>query len=176
MKHMIIVLALVVGIVATGSAQEKGYGNGGFDFREGGEGQADAVPIGLLPYSDTGATCDNVWDIDFTTCGFTGGITPDVWYSYEACVDGTITISLCGSSYDTTIGVFDAGLTEIACNDDFCGLQSEVNVVVAADQLYYIVVSGFAGGCGDYVMNVTGPECPTPTEDATWGQIKADYR
>ncbi len=175
MKQLIMASILLIGIVAIASAEEKGYGNGGFDLLEGGEGQADALVIPGLPFADVGATCDNTWDIDFS-CGFTNGQSPDVWYSYYACEDGTINVSLCGSSYDTEIAVFDAGLAEIACNDDFCGLQSEVAAVVTAGQLYYIVVSGFFGACGDYVINVTGPDCPVPVSDGTWGQIKNQYR
>ena len=48
----------------------------------------------------------------------------DVWHSYTPSSNGFATVSLCGSSFDTTLSVFDdCGGTELACNDDFCGLQ-----------------------------------------------------
>jgi hypothetical protein len=138
---------------------------GGYDGREGGETFADAVPIPSLPYSDTGGTCDNINDYALS-CVYDGG-APDVVYSYTAASAGFVTVSLCGSSYDTALGIFDAGYVEIYCNDDFCGLQSEIEFAAAAGATYYIVVDGYGSSCGDYLINVTSsgsdlcdPSCP----------------
>lgn len=55
------------------------------------------------------------------TCITTFGTAPGVWYTFTG--DGqTTTISLCGSSYDTKIGVFSGACTGLTCvtgNDDF---------------------------------------------------------
>jgi hypothetical protein len=176
MKRLILAMLLTCTVAGMAWAQ-KGSGDGASDTREGGETFGDALVIPDLPFSDTGATCDNHWDVDFS-CGYTAGISPDVFYSYTACVDGTISVSLCGSGYDTELAIFNSSQVEIACNDDFCGLQSEIDgIPVVTGETYYIAVSGFFGGCGSYTMSVTGPECPpTPTEDTTWGQIKSKYR
>jgi len=172
-----ILVCMFVGIASVAPAKDHQFtGDGLWDTREGGESWDSAVPIpNPLPYSDTGATCDNHWDVDFS-CGYTGGSSPDVFYSYTACVNGLIDVSLCGSGYDTELAIFGSGHNELYCNDDSCGLQSHIaNISVTAGQLYYIVVSGFAGSCGSYVINVTGPGCPVPTQDATWGHIKSMY-
>lgn len=174
----VLLAGMVAGYTGLATADDiKGSGDGAVDGREGGETWDSAVVIPQdLPYNDTGATCDNSWTVDFG-CGFTFGISPDVFYSYTACVDGYINVSLCGSGYDTELAIFNSNFVELYCNDDFCGLQSEIdNIAVTAGQLYYIVVSGYFGACGSYTMNVTGPECPTPTSETTWGQVKSLYR
>ena len=84
-------------------------------------------------------------------------------------VSGSVTASLCGSSYDTGIEVhagtnyFDCpGSTILACNDDYCGnifgsdLGSQVSFVAYAGQPYYILVGGFNGLTGAYTLNMTG--------------------
>jgi len=143
----------------------KGSGNGASDGREGGETWYDAVVIGGLPYTDTGATCDNVADIS-TTCGG-GGTAQDVVYMYTPAANVTVTVSLCGSSYDTVLEVQQGIGVAIACNDDYCGLQSEIQgLALLGGTTYYIIVDGYGTGCGSYTLSVTEPvvpvlECPT---------------
>lgn len=96
--------------------------------------------------SPTGFSCTN------------GG--KDVWFSFQNACDGDTTISLCtGSTFDTTLAVFTgdcgAGLTEIACNDDFCGLVSELTFPLVANTTYYIAVGGFAGDDGDFQIELS---------------------
>src|SRR5262249_26848825 len=51
----------------------------------------------------------------------------------------------------------------IACNDDFCGISSQVNdVPIGAGHTYYIIVDGFGGDCGDYDLQVTQGCSPPP--------------
>ena len=144
-------------------------GDGAADSgREGGEGFGDALVIGSLPFSDTGATCDNFDDI---TLPCAASSAPDVVYSYTAAADGLINVSLCGSGYDTALGIYDGGQSNMFCNDDFCGLQSEVDGInVSAGQTIYIVIDGFSTGCGSYTLNVSRDEpcvvdCPTGAQD-----------
>ena len=75
--------------------------------------------------------------------------------------DADLNISLCGSFYDTALGVFGSDYTQVLGNDDFCGLQSEVTCVLSAGT-YYIVVSGYGASEGDYVINVWENEPPSP--------------
>jgi hypothetical protein len=170
---------LLMGTLAGVASADKVHqfiGDGLGDTREGGEDWGTALVITNLPYSDTGATCDNNHTVDLS-CGYTAGISPDVFYSYTACLDGTINISLCGSGYDTELAIFDANHNELFCNDDFCSLQSEIDgIPVVSGQLYYICVSGYYGSCGSYIMNITGPTCPVPVQQMTWGQTKNEYR
>jgi len=128
-------------------------GHGQPDFREGGESWADAFPIGTLPFTDSGYTCDNIDDI---TLPCAASAAPDVVYRYVAGASGSINVNLCASGYDTALGIYDASFTNMFCNDDFCGLQSEIDgIPVTAGQTYYIVVDGFSSNCGDYVLSVT---------------------
>lgn len=129
-------------------------GDGAFDGREGGETFGSAVNIPGLPYSDTGATCDNSDDI-ILPCA--SSAAPDVVYRYTAISTGYLTVSLCGSGYDTALGIYDSAQNNLVCNDDFCGLQSEINFSATSGQTYYFVVDGFSTNCGSYIINVTPP-------------------
>ena len=154
------ILALVLVCIVAGMAPAKdrvATGDGAGSGRQGGESWGDALAITVMPYTDSGATCNNHWDVDLS-CGYTYGISPDVFYSYCASTDGSLSVSLCGSAYDTQLAIFNSGHGELVCNDDFCGLQSEIDgVPVSAGQSYFIDVSGFYGSCGSYYLSASGP-------------------
>ncbi|MFN8176846.1 MAG: hypothetical protein U0167_02910 [bacterium] len=125
---------------------------------QGGDTIASALPITSLPFTDSGTTAGYV-DNYAPTCGFASG-APDVVYfiSPSAVQAGDLTISLCGSSYDTEVYVYaDVQGHVIGCNDDSCGLQSELTVSVAVGHTYYIVVDGYYNYSGAYTILVTGP-------------------
>ncbi len=151
---------------------------------------ADAIEVG------------NVVDLAFSTetATFDGGGTcqsaPNIWYCYTATEDGIATISLCGSDYDTKLAVYD-GCTcgplgpELACNDDACSVQSEVEIPVVAGNSYLIEIGGYGSSTGSGILNisVSAPcdvECPpgaTPegepciaddTDDNTNGGCNSD--
>ena len=119
----------------------------------------------------TGDTSDN------TDTG--GNPATDEWYSFTGT--GTpefVTFSLCdgGTSYDSLLRVFDAcGGTEIAVNDDFCGLQSELTFTSDGTSTYYIMIEGFGSSAGVYSLEVT---CmlipPPPANDECTGAIAVD--
>ncbi|UCG53503.1 MAG: T9SS type A sorting domain-containing protein [Candidatus Latescibacterota bacterium] len=135
-----------------------------FDKLEGGETIATAMPIASLPFMDTGATCDNFNDYD-EECPYTGSTSPDVVYSYTPAADVMATIDLCGSGYDTKVYVYDSGMAVVACNDDYyyddvCGYYVSLieSVLLTGGNTYYIVVDGYGGDCGEYLLNITGAE------------------
>jgi len=130
--------------------------NQAFDITEGGETIGTAIPIPALPFVDTGATCDNIDDYD-EVCPYTGSTSPDVVYSFTPGANVTVTIDLLGSAYDTKVYVYDAGLTLIACNDDFhADYTSAIEALpLTAGITYYIVIDGYGGDCGDYLLNVS---------------------
>ena len=114
--------------------------------------------------------CDDVVVGDTSTGTDSGGNSaPDLWYSYTGSGSAeTITLSLCdgGTDYDSLLRVFDAcGGTEIATNDDSCGLQSELDFVSDGTTTYYIMVEGFSSASGNFSLAVTcepiggGDEC-----------------
>ncbi len=90
-----------------------------------------------------------------------GGDSPDVFYSFTGNgVAEIITISLCdpNTNFDTVLRVFSScDLTdEIAMNDDFCGLQSEVTFESDGTSTYIILVEGFdVDEAGDFTLQVT---------------------
>jgi len=120
---------------------------------------------------------DDVTNLEFTTVGASfdgpGGCqtAPNVWYCYTASCTGTATISLCGSSYDTKLGVYEtcgdpATSTLLACNDDACGVQSEVEIAVTAGSEYLIEVGGYSTNVGAGLLSVSCESCPdTPPND-----------
>lgn len=110
-----------------------------------------------------GATPDAV-----PTCGTTLSSANGVWYQFVG--DGSsVTLSLCGSSFDTKIGVFRGTCAALVCvtgNDDFCGLQSQVTFNTNAGFTYYILVTGFSTANGNFTLTRTcAPICtgvPSP--------------
>ena len=113
----------------------------------------------LTPFSTVGATTDGP---NPASCV---DINQDIWYNFTPLADDNYDISLCGSSYDTTLAVYlgcacPVG-ADIACNDDFCGLQSQVNVALVGGQCYKIRVGGFdtATGAGQILISKRVPGC-----------------
>ncbi|GEM_PF-6934885 len=136
---------------------------------------------------DTCATARRVFDgptffdnIGYTTdgpltpnaCGnnpFVGGA--DAWFKYTSTLDaagGSIEFSLCGSSFDTTLQVYqvnaatncdDLAATSLAvyCDDDGCGESgaSYLSVPAAAADAFLIRVGGFDGASGSGTLTIT---------------------
>ena len=136
--------------------------------RQGGDTFSSATVIDALPYSDSGTTSG--YNNDYgpyedassnNLCEWQGyynntntGAGPDVVYSLALSEETTVKISLCGSDYDTGLGVFDGSGVQVLGNDDACSLQSEV-VCALPEGLYYIVVDGYSTSSGNYVLNVS---------------------
>lgn len=94
-----------------------------------------------------------------------GNAAGDVFYTFTGTgTPEVVTVSLCGSSYDTFVRVFsDCTLAnEVAFNDDFCDLQSEVSFISDGTSTYVIMVEGFNANAGDYVIDVSCSEVPPP--------------
>ncbi len=126
-------------------------------------------------YDDCEALTGEVVDLEFNTTAASfdgpGGCltSPNIWYCWEASCDGLATISLCGSSYDTKLAVY--GGTDpfvdpmLGCNDDACGLQSELEIGVTAGNTYLIEVGGYSSNVGAGILNIDCVECPPPPND-----------
>jgi hypothetical protein len=136
-------IATIAGIaltLATGASAKMFFVYEGVDVND-----AIVVNIGEeYSGSTVGATCT-----DESSCGYNDKYA--VWHSYTPQSDQTVTISLCGSAFDTTLAVFDAREgTELACNDDYCGLQIDLT----AGQTYLIRVAGYDGQMGNYTLTI----------------------
>ncbi|HJL15174.1 MAG TPA: hypothetical protein RMH99_05935 [Sandaracinaceae bacterium LLY-WYZ-13_1] len=88
------------------------------------------------------------------TCGGDGA--PELAFEWTAPTAGTWVFDTVGSDYDTVLYARSgcAG-AELACDDDTDGLQSEITVDLAAGQTIVLVVDGFGGSDGAFVLNAT---------------------
>jgi hypothetical protein len=95
----------------------------------------------------------------FGDTGFDTGFEPPTYEEYlvrwTAPSAGTYRIDLVGSDYDTLLGIADAcGMGELACNDDCFGLQSGLALDVDDGQTITIIIGGYAGQTGEFVLNI----------------------
>ena len=114
---------------------------------------AFAIGDGFVSGNNALAVSDS---INVATCAPTA--VKDVWYTYQnptAC-SRQVTLSLCAAdgasaAFDSVLRVFSGAdcnsLTEIACNDDFCGAQSKLTFTADPGSTYRLsVMSKGAGG------------------------------
>lgn len=83
--------------------------------------------------------------------------SPDVYYLVVlAPSTGGLTISLCGSSFDTFLSVFDTQGNVLAINDDHpdCGIQSEISLSTIGHDSVYVIVEGWGTESGAYSINI----------------------
>jgi len=108
-----------------------------------GAGNSDACSLNALELF-----CGMTYLGDTTDNTDTGGVndSQDEWFTFTGDGAGElVTLSLCTSSYDTVLTVYDAcDGTVIATNDDFCGTQSQVNFNSDGITTYVIAVEGGA--------------------------------
>src|ERR1700752_437852 len=108
-----------------------------------------AIAIGSLPFTTTQDTSEaTVAGDDPTECHNNGS----TWYAFTPGTDMLILADTVGSDYDTTLAVYtgtQGALTLVpgACNDDFHGLQSQVEFNATSGTTYYFLL-GFCCGTG----------------------------
>jgi hypothetical protein len=139
-------------------------------IRQGGDTIADATVIIALPFASAGSTVGYNHDYD-EACPYTGSTSPDVVYTFTPGQDLAATIDLAGSTYDTKLYVYDQSMNLVACNDDFYAdyVSRLDGVVLLAGEPYFIVIDGYGGDAGDYVMTIGNIppcviDCPTGAE------------
>ena len=132
---------------------------------------ADCAELGIVAIEGAVVSNDECADAYNIECGdvYVGSTTtdtdsggnpaPDEWFSYTGDGDAEfVTFSLCdgGTNYDSLLRVFDAcGGNEIATNDDFCGLQSQLSFLSDGVTTYYLMVEGFGSSSGDFSLEVS---------------------
>lgn len=132
---------------------------------------ADAIEIGEV----TNYLFNNELGTGSSSCG--GDAT--IWYKYTPTFTGDAFIDLCGSLFDTKLGVYDAcGGTELACGDDDCGggdLQSKVLISVTTGTPVWIEIGGFGGDTGDGYLSIYQKEdCPLTCSGTPEGETCGD--
>ena len=101
----------------------------------------------------------------------TGDLTPScqpsfgngVWYTYTPLASGTITISTCGSDFDTVLAVYTGScgaLAPVQCNDEngpaCAGSQASVSFSATGGMTYFIMAGGSGGASGNLNILATG--------------------
>ena len=131
---------------------------------------APSIAAGTYTFNNTGAGTDVIT----STCG--GQF--DAWYKYVPAITGTMSISTCGSSFNTVLGAYDGcGGRELACNvvvyGNACGNQSAIQVSVVAGSPVLIRVDGHAASdFGAGTLNVSDP-VPAPINDTCANALTA---
>lgn len=119
----------------------------------------DRVPTA---FSNRGATSDGY--VEPFECD-TGDFDADVWFTFTPALSGPVSVSTCGSQFDTKVAVYVGCPTgdaqAIRCDDNTCGLQSLLEFAGTAGTTYWIRVAGAGGQLGDGTITASGP-CPPP--------------
>jgi hypothetical protein len=120
-------------------------------------------------------------DTSFDSTGATNSAVPaascgplesDIWYKYTATCDGFVFVNTCDSDFDTVLVLYDgadcSSLSELSCDDDFCGGGAGSQVVgsVVSGQQYLVRVGGYNGATGSGTLNVTC-ELPVSNDECT---------
>lgn len=121
---------------------------------------ATTLGLGQTTHNNAGAFEDVNSD-----CAIAFGV---LWFSFVAPETGAYVIdtfgtenldSSSGNDADTVIVVYDAcGGTQVACNDDFDGLDSSVKISLAAGQTIKIAVGEFDGDEFTFNLNIARQE------------------
>jgi len=87
-----------------------------------------------------------------------------IWYSYTATSAATVFVSLCGSSFDTRLEIFEGascdplgaivGQDDDSCDDGINGLASYCHFLPTSGQTYLIKVGGYSTNSGDGVLTI----------------------
>jgi hypothetical protein len=119
--------------------------------------RAEAIGIESdVPFDTTDATPDG------------SGERENVWFCYTATQTRSVTVSLCGSKFDTDLTIYEGCSTfpnwenSLHYNDDFCGRQSQITFHAVEGQDYLIEVSGFGTGQGVISISYGIPEPAGP--------------
>lgn len=148
---------------------------------------------GTGPDLTTCQSCTNVEDVLYPTpegalvAGSTAGLENGEYaYAFSACAGETYFFTFCSNGgtadYDTCLDLWDdaggvCGGSYYLCNDDTCGLLSQLTWVAPADGEYVLRVAGFSSSTGNYTLFYSGASCgPTATEPVTWSAVKTLYK
>ena len=90
---------------------------------------------------------------------FHGNGSPEHFFSFSLHVPTNITLSACGSKYDTFLRVYEAETgNQIAYNDDFstepCYFQSLIRAELPMGK-YYVMIEGYERASGEYEIVMT---------------------
>ena len=114
-------------------------------------GCPDQVLPSMVPLTVSGSTVGAANELQ---PGCVGAVGPEATLAFTAPVAKSYIFNTLGSNYDTVLSVRNASCNgmELACNDDFNGLSSQVTVFLNQNQSVVVVVDGF--GPGNYMLTI----------------------
>ncbi len=116
-----------------------------------GDDTSDPIIVSSLPYVNTG---DNSYCYSNQNLVYN---SPDIYYQITPSpLMQSITVSLCGSSFDTFLSVVDSFGNIVAFNDDGagCGTSSSLTFETAGLGLTYVIVEGWGNASGAYDISI----------------------
>ncbi len=135
--------------------------------------------VDLSPCDDALAlVCGDVVEGNTTDgVSYVGNESADAFYTFEVTTAGEYTFSTCGSSFDTYLRLYDVcplSANQIADNDDFCGLQSQISITLDPGT-YFIVVEGYTEAEGAYLLSVQCPQVAAAVEQPEEFALAQNY-
>ncbi|MCP3918652.1 MAG: hypothetical protein GY711_24160 [bacterium] len=133
----------------------------------------DTIGPGHYGWDNQGATTGTEGQTEANCYLFgTSGIQGDIWALYVVTADGSVTIESCGSAGnsndDTKMAAYPAAPcgtidgTSVACNDDTCGLLSQLVFNIQCGESYLLQLGSFPGsgdGTADLFLTEVGAPC-----------------
>lgn len=105
-------------------------------------------------YTDTKSNTDDCLGNDI------GQVSNDIYYSFTLTSTATVTLSHCGTGFDTYMHLLDAYGSVISSNDDgyqaspCLGTESYIQTTLSAGT-YYVVSEGYSTNAGNIVTNIS---------------------
>jgi hypothetical protein len=142
--------------------------------------QASAQPVNDDCTNAFALTLDVVYTLNTTNASSAGDPTnicgspveKEVWFEVVPPRNGKLTISTCGSDYDTVLEVYTGScgaLNQVVCADDtgpVCDSdQASVSFLVGVGVRYLIVVGGYNGASGN--LNIQATMDPPPNDQCS---------
>ena len=153
-------------------------------------GSATAISgEGSFSYSNLGATTGAEGQNEGICYQFgSSTVANDVWYEWTPSASGTAVVSMCaGAAHDSKLAAYPGACATggaLACNDDNCGLASEIQFAVTAGVPVTIQLGSYpsaspSSGAGSFDISIlAGPpandDCASPTAIAGQGTFGFD--
>ena len=116
-----------------------------------GDDMTDPIIVSSLPYIDTN---DNSYCYGNQNLVYN---SPDVYYQLNPSpMMESVSVSLCGSGFDTFLSVVDANGNILAYNDDApgCGTSSALTFSTEGLGIVYVIVEGWGNSKGEYILQM----------------------
>ncbi len=106
--------------------------------------------------------CEARDDSDYANIGH----GPDLWYRVELTEEIPLHAQTCGSSFNTMVGIWDAGLNLLAASDEHC-LHDAIACCYVGPGTFYVSVDGpTAADHGDFNLQIVNSPCSWETVEA----------